>query len=111
LIEMVQGHCDWELAYVDPESEEESLSALEVLEGIRIAQETGTRATVEDGQLHIPDQEIDSKPAGQRPQSNGSPGETPEGEAAPGEPPPGDQQPSEERAARGRAAESRDNDF
>lgn len=59
IIEMVQGHCDWELAYVDPESEDASLSPLEVLQGIGKAQETGTKIVVEDGQLQIPDQEFD----------------------------------------------------
>ncbi|RQG93740.1 zinc ribbon domain-containing protein [Natrarchaeobius oligotrophus] len=59
IIEMVQGHCDWELAYVDPETEDASLSPLEVLRGIEIARETGTKVAVEDGQLQIPDQEID----------------------------------------------------
>lgn len=59
IIELVQGHCDWELAYVDPETEEQALSPLEVLQGIELAQQTGTRVAVEDGQLQIPDQEID----------------------------------------------------
>jgi len=59
VIAMVQGHCDWELAYVDPQSEDAGLSPLEVLQGIELAQKTGTKATVEDGQLQIPDQEID----------------------------------------------------
>ncbi|MFC5278637.1 hypothetical protein ACFPM1_07700 [Halorubrum rubrum] len=58
LIERVDGHCDWELAYVNPESEEASLTPLEVLQGIEKAQQTGTAVAVEDGQLQIPDQEI-----------------------------------------------------
>ncbi|WP_434521278.1 hypothetical protein [Halorubrum sp. AS12] len=58
LIERVEGHCDWELAYVAPESEGESLTPLEVLQGIEKAQQTGTAVAVEDGQLQIPDQEI-----------------------------------------------------
>ena len=59
IIELVQGHCDWEIGYVDPETEDASLSALEVLQGIELARETGTKISVEDGQLQIPDQEID----------------------------------------------------
>jgi len=58
LIERVDGHCDWELAFVDPESEDASLSPLEVLQGIEKAKQTGTAVAVEDGQLQIPDQEI-----------------------------------------------------
>jgi len=58
LIERVDGYCDWELAYVAPESEDASLSPLEVLQGIEKAKQTGTAVAVEDGQLQIPDQEI-----------------------------------------------------
>jgi len=59
IIEMVQGYCDWELSYVNPESEDQSLTPLEVLQGIEKAQQTGTAVAVADGQLQIPDQEID----------------------------------------------------
>jgi predicted nucleic acid-binding Zn-ribbon protein len=59
LIERVEGACDWELAYVDPESEGASLTPLEVLKGIQTAKQTGTKVVVEDGQLQIPDQEVD----------------------------------------------------
>jgi hypothetical protein len=100
LIEMVRGRCDWELAYVDPESEGESLSPLDVLEGVRIAQETGTRASVEDGQLHIPDQKIEPAPAGDA-QGGAAPGdelgqEPPDDAVPTGEPPPDGQQPPTE---------------
>jgi len=64
IVAMVDGHCDWELAYVDPESEDSALSPLEVLQGVELAHKTGTRVTVEDGQLQIPDQEIDPTEAG-----------------------------------------------
>ncbi|WP_049986836.1 hypothetical protein [Halobellus rufus] len=86
LIERVEGHCDWELAYVNPESEDASLSAVDVLEGIRLAQETGTTVSVEDGQLQIPDQQID--PA--EPASNTAPAtEPPPDEGQPQQPPDG----------------------
>lgn len=58
IIERVNGHCDWELSYVNPETEDQELSALEVLQGIEVAQKTGTTVSVEDGKLQIPDQEI-----------------------------------------------------
>jgi len=91
IIEMVQGHCDWELAYVDPTSEEEALSPLDVLEGIRIAKETSTTVTVEDGSLQIPDQEITaSEPAGPEPGDGQPPAE--------GEQPTGDEEPPSGRA-------------
>lgn len=96
VIERTQGHCDWELAYVNPESDEQSLTALEVLEGIRLAQQTNTQASVEDGQLQIPDQEVDtsvSPPGDGEDQSAPPEGASPPGgvsgvsEAAAGTPP------------------------
>ncbi|ELZ96047.1 hypothetical protein C440_05637 [Haloferax mucosum ATCC BAA-1512] len=73
LIERVEGHFDWELKFVDPERDDMSLSALDVLEGINLAQQTGTKVSVEDGQLIIPDQQID--PA--EPESNSTPADAP----------------------------------
>lgn len=60
IIAMIQGSCDWELGYVDPERAEGSLSPVEVLNGIATAQEAGVSVSVEDGALHIPDQQIDA---------------------------------------------------
>jgi hypothetical protein len=88
IVAMVDGHCDWELAYVDPESEDSALSPLEVLQGVELAHKTGTRVTVEDGQLQIPDQEIDPTETGAA---------TPDAPAA--EPPP-DGRPSEPAGGR-----------
>lgn len=88
IVEMVQGHFDWEFAYVDPESEEAALSPLEVLQGIEAAQKTGTTVSVEDGQLQIPDQEIDteqpppSADAAGPPEGPGDPSRPPAGESA-----------------------------
>jgi len=93
VIAMVRGRCDWEISYVNPETEDQSLSALEVLQGIEKAQQTGTRAAVEDGQLQIPDQEIDpgqptqQAPAQQPPDEGQAPPDA--GAGAPGQQPDG----------------------
>lgn len=95
LIKRVRGRCDWELAYVDPETEDASLSPLEVLQGIEKAQQTGTKVTVEDGQLQIPDQEIDvAEPAANT--EPDEPGQPPaEGDPPPDQPPAQDEPPAE----------------
>lgn len=92
IIEMVQGHCDWEITYVDPESEDASLSPLEVLEGIKVAQQTGTSVAVEDGQLQIPDQEIDVSQPPPDPGGDAPPADQPPAQGDPGQQPPDDTQ-------------------
>ncbi|RDZ61357.1 hypothetical protein C5B90_18965 [Haloferax sp. Atlit-12N] len=87
LIERVEGHFDWRLKFVDPERDDTSLSALDVLEGINLAQKTGTKVSVEDGQLIIPDQQID--PAEPESTGNAAPADAPPPDQGqpPGEPP------------------------
>lgn len=60
IVAMIHGSCDWELGYVDPKRAEETLSPVEVLDGIATAQQAGVSVSVEDGTLHIPDQQIDA---------------------------------------------------